>query len=47
MNRHEEGALGDPVLEGNPVYDPDGRRCSQTTPSGRKGSVSGRADMIT
>ncbi len=29
MNRHEEGALGDPIRAGNPVYDPDGRRCSQ------------------
>jgi hypothetical protein len=31
MNRHEEGALGDPVLAGNPVYDLDGRSCSQTS----------------
>ena len=26
MNRLEEGALGDPVLAGNLVFDPDGRR---------------------
>jgi hypothetical protein len=47
MNRHEEGALGDPVLAGNPVYDPDGRRCTQTSSSGRQASVSGQADMVT
>jgi hypothetical protein len=26
MNRLEEGALGGPVLAGNLVYNPDGRR---------------------
>ena len=47
MNRHEEGALGDPVLAGNPVYDPDGSRCTQTSSSGRQASVLGQADMVT
>ena len=46
MNRHEEGALGDPVLAGNPVYDPDGRRCSQTTSSGHRAAGLGQVDMV-
>jgi hypothetical protein len=36
MNRHEEGALGDPARAGNPVYDPHGRRCSQTSFKGHR-----------
>ena len=49
MNRHEGGVLGDPVLAGIPVYDLDGRSCSQTSSSGRQAAVSGQleADMVT
>ncbi len=45
---HEEGALGDPVLAGNPVYDPDasGRRCSQTSFSGQQAIDLDLADMV-
>jgi hypothetical protein len=45
MNRHEEGALGDPVLAGNPVYDPDGRRCLQISFKGHRAATLGLADM--
>jgi hypothetical protein len=44
MNCHEEGALGDPVLIGNPVYDADALRCSQTSFKGHRAAVLGLAD---
>ena len=47
MNRHEESALGDPVLAGIPVYDLDGHSCLQTSSSGRQVDVSGQANMVT
>jgi hypothetical protein len=43
MNRREDGALGDPVLAGNPVYDLDGRRCSQISFKGHLAAVLGPA----
>ncbi len=45
MNRHEEGAFSDPVLAGNPVYDPDGRRYSQTSFKGHRAATLGLANM--
>ena len=45
MNRPEEGALGDPVLAGNPVCDPDGRRCSQISFKGHRAATLDLADI--
>ncbi len=46
MNRHEEGALGDPVLAGYQVYGPDGHRCSQISFKGHWAAVLGLANMV-
>jgi hypothetical protein len=46
MNHQEEGVLGNPVLAGNLVYDPDGRRCLQTSFSGKRAVVLDLADMV-